>query len=107
MTDLGALSFSQESCEGACFYRASFDLTAVGDTSLDTSEFGKGQLWLNGVALGRIWDVGPQKTLYTPGPWLKVGKNEVVVFDLRGKMGATVRGLDHPVLDGVIAKMSQ
>lgn len=107
MTDLSALSFSKESCEGACFYRTSFDLTAVGDTFLDTSEFGKGQLWLNGAALGRIWDVGPQKTLYAPGPWVKVGKNEVVVFDLRGKVGAAVRGLDHPVLDGADAKVSQ
>jgi beta-galactosidase len=107
MTDLSALSFSKKPCEGACFYRASFDLVAVGDTFLDTSEFTKGQLWLNGVALGRIWDVGPQKTLYTPGPWLRVGQNKVVVFDLRGKMGAVIRGLDHPILDGTIAKVPQ
>jgi beta-galactosidase len=104
MTDLGALAFSKDPCAGACFYRASFSLAAVGDTFLDTSEFGKGELWLNGAALGRIWNVGPQKTLYAPGPWLKAGKNEVVVFDLQGKAGAAVRGLDRPVLDGAIAK---
>ena len=91
----------------ACFYRGSFDLTAVGDTFLDTSEFGKGQLWLNGGALGRTWNVGPLKTLYVPGPWLTAGKNEVVVFDLQGKMGAAVRGLDQPVLDEAIANPSQ
>jgi len=107
MTDMGALAFSKRPCEGACFYRGSFELSAVGDTFLDTSEFGKGQLWLNGAALGRIWNVGPQKTLYAPGLWLTVGKNEVVVFDLQGKMGAVVRGLDKPVLDGAIAKISQ
>jgi beta-galactosidase len=107
MSDVDALAFSKEPCEGACFYRGSFELTAVGDTFLDTSEFGKGQLWLNGAALGRIWNVGPQKTLYAPGPWLKIGKNEVVVFDLRGKMGAVVRGLDKPVLDGATADVSQ
>jgi beta-galactosidase len=107
MSDVDALAFSKEPCEGACFYRGSFELTAVGDTFLDTSEFGKGQLWLNGAALGRIWNVGPQKTLYAPGPWLKIGKNEVVVFDLRGKMGAVVRGLDKPVLDGATGDVSQ
>jgi beta-galactosidase len=107
MTDVGALAFSKKLCEGACFYRASFELTTVGDTFLDTSEFTKGQLWLNGVALGRIWNVGPQKTLYEPGPQLTVGKNEVVVFDLQGKRGAAVRGLDKPILDGAIAKMLQ
>ena len=107
MTDVGALTFSKDPCEGACFYRARFDLTTVGDTFLDTGDFAKGQLWLNGQALGRIWNVGPQKTLYAPGPRLVQGKNEVVVFDLQGKMGAAVRGLEKPVLDGAIANSSQ
>lgn len=107
MTDVGSLAFSKGPCEGACFYRASFDLPAVGDTFLDTSEFVKGQVWLNGRALGRIWNVGPQKALYAPRPWLMTGKNEVVVFDLQGKMGASIRGLDRPVLDGAVVKVSQ
>jgi beta-galactosidase len=99
MTGLNSLKFSAKPCEGACFYRTSFDLAGVGDTFLDTSAFTKGQLWLNGRALGRIWDVGPQKTLDAPAPWLVKGKNEVVVFDTQGKMGAAVSGLDKPVLD--------
>jgi beta-galactosidase len=98
MADVGRLAFSREPCEGACFYRGNFDLDTVGDTFLDTSEFAKGQLWLNGHALGRIWNIGPQKTLYAPGPWLVKGKNDVVVFDAQGKMGAEVRGSDKPVL---------
>jgi len=98
MDHVDSMAFFSKACEGACFYRASFDLSAVGDTFLDTSAFTKGQLWLNGRALGRIWNVGPQKALYAPGPWLVKGRNEVVVFDLRGKMGASVRGLDHPEL---------
>jgi beta-galactosidase len=98
MKETTGLKFSQEPCNGACFYRASFDQSAVGDTFLDTSEFAKGELWLNGHALGRIWNVGPQKTLYAPAPWMAKGSNEVIVFDLQGKMGAAVRGLDKPVL---------
>ncbi len=100
MTAVDKFTYSSKPCEGACFYRGSFDLTAAGDTFLDTSEFTKGELWLNGQALGRIWNAGPQKALYAPGPWLVKGKNEVVVFDLQGKTGRTVRGLDRPALDG-------
>jgi beta-galactosidase len=98
MTAVDQLHYSTEPCEGACFYRGNFDLTTVGDSFLDTSEFTKGELWLNGRALGRIWNIGPQKTLYAPAPWLVKGRNEVVVFDLQGKMGAAVRGLEKPVL---------
>ena len=69
-----------------------------GDTFLDTSHLGKGQMWVNGHALGRFWKIGPQKTLYLPGVWLKQGKNEVVVFDVEGKPGETVEGLAKPEL---------
>jgi beta-galactosidase len=98
------LSFSSEKCSGACFYRASFTVGKPADTFLDTSAFTKGEVWVNGRPLGRIWSVGPQKALYLPGPWLHEGKNEVVVFDLNSEAGRTMQGLDHPVLDGTIKK---
>ena len=101
MTAVDTLHYSTKPCEGACFYRGSFELAGVADTFLDASEFTKGELWLNGQPLGRIWNIGPQKTLYAPSPWLRKGRNEVVVFDLQGKMGAVVRGLEKPVLAGV------
>ena len=103
MNALGALAFSAKACEGPCFYRGSLDVADVGDTFLDTSEFTKGQLWLNGFALGRIWNVGPQKALYAPGPLLVKGLNEVIVFDAQGKAGRRLRGLEKPVLGGVTA----
>lgn len=99
MNDLSRLEFSNRPCSGACFYRASFDLAATGDTFLDTGEFTKGALWLNGHALGRIWNIGPQRTLYTPGPWLIRGKNTVTVFDLQGETGRSLRGVEKPMLD--------
>jgi beta-galactosidase len=99
MSDLTTLKFSRKPCQGACFYRASFNLSATGDTFLDTGEFTKGALWLNGHALGRIWNIGPQRTLYAPGPWLRNGDNDLIVLDLQGQMGRSVRGLDKPILD--------
>jgi beta-galactosidase len=101
MMAVDKLHYSTRSCEGACFYRGNFNLAKVADMFLDTSQFTKGELWLNGHALGRIWNIGLQKTLYSPEPWLLNGRNDVVVFDLQGKMGATVRGLERPVLRAV------
>ena len=83
MADPAKLAFTGTFCAGPCFYRATFRDGAA-DTFLDTSAFGKGEVWLNGRPLGRIWNIGPQKTLYVPGPWLQPGENEFVVFDLNG-----------------------
>jgi len=69
---------------GRGYYRGSFKLSKVGDTFLNFEAFGKGQVWVNGHALGRIWRIGPQQTLYVPGCWLKKGQNEVVVLDIVG-----------------------
>lgn len=54
----------------------------VPDTFPDIRDLGKGAVWINGHPIGRYWNVGPQGTLYVPGPWLHVGKNQIVVFDL-------------------------
>ena len=98
------LSFARTPCEGPCFYRASFPVDTPADTFLDTSAFTKGEVWLNGRALGRVWTIGPQKTLYVPGPWLHSGENEVIVFDLNGQPGRTLLGRDTPILDATPAK---
>jgi len=84
------------------FFRGHFQVNMTGDVFLDVSALGKGALWVNGHAVGRYWNVGPQRTLYVPGPWLRQGENEVVVFDLFGKRGGTVphlSGLTKPLLD--------
>lgn len=96
------LAYSKQPCSGACFYRASFTVTTPRDTFLDTSALTKGEVWLNGRPLGRFWNIGPQKTLYVPAPWLKPGRNEVVVFDLEGKPDQKIAGLDHPMLHSAV-----
>jgi beta-galactosidase len=100
MTETSKLPYTRTACEGACFYRATFSGGTPADTFLDTSAFGKGMVWLNGRALGRVWSIGPQKTLYVPSSWLHAGENEVVVFDLDGNPGRTLVGRDHPILGG-------
>ncbi len=80
-------------------YRATFNLKKTNDTFLNFETFGKGLVYVNGIALGRIWEIGPQQTLYVPGCWLKKGQNEVIVFDVVGPTEAKSEGLDKPLLD--------
>ena len=81
------------------FYRGYFELKKVGDTFLNFEKWGKGQVWVNGHAMGRIWSIGPQQTLYIPGCWLKKGKNEVIVLDIVGPSEPVVWGQTEPELN--------
>ena len=81
------------------YYRGYFNLNKVGDTFLNFETWGKGQVWVNGHAMGRIWSIGPQQTLYVPGCWLKRGRNEVVVLDIVGPREPVVWGQEEPELN--------
>ena len=90
---------SDELIFGRGYYRGYFDLKKVGDTFLNFETWGKGQVWVNGHALGRIWSIGPQQTLYVPGCWLKKGQNEVIVLDIVGPEQAVTWGQAEPELN--------
>jgi beta-galactosidase len=77
------------------FFRGSFELDSTADTYLDMSAFKKGYVWVNGHNLGRYWYVGPQERLYCPAPWLRKGKNEVVVLDLHQQQAAAIKGVTN------------
>ena len=82
-------------------YTGTFKTDSIGDTFLDMSGWGKGLVYVNGHALGRFWEIGPQQTLYLPGCWLKKGKNEVVVYDILGPVDNKLRGLKEPIIDSL------
>ncbi len=84
---------------GRGYYRGYFNLKKVGDTFLNFETWGKGQVYVNGHAMGRIWSIGPQQTLYVPGCWLKKGKNEIIVLDIVGPKEAVVWGQAEPELN--------
>ncbi len=81
------------------YYRGTFNLKKVGDTFLNFETWGKGQVWVNGHAMGRFWSIGPQQTLYIPGCWLKKGENEIIVQDIVGPKETVVWGQDTPELN--------
>ena len=90
---------SDELIFGRGYYRGYFNLSKVGDTFLNFETWGKGQVYVNGHAMGRIWSIGPQQTLYVPGCWLKKGKNEIIVLDVVGPREAVVWGQAEPELN--------
>ena len=70
------------------FFKGTFEVEEACDTFLDTSNFRKGVAFVNGFNLGRYWEVGPQQTLYIPAPLLKIGQNEIMLFETDGLLGA-------------------
>ncbi len=97
---------ARQAMRGPAFYRGSFTVSARqphADTFLDVRDLGKGAVWINGHPIGRYWNIGPQETLYVPGPWLHAGRNQIVVLDLfaRDRM-PHLAGLAAPILNAPV-----
>lgn len=88
---------SSAGAAGPAFHKGTFTLDRVTDTYFDTSALSKGFVWVNGHNLGRTWDIGPQKSLFVPAPWLRQGENEVVIFDYTDLPATSLRGVSEPV----------
>jgi len=68
----------------------------LADSFLATHGLGKGIAWVNGFNLGWYWPtMGPQMTLYVPGPVLQPGDNDILILEVE-KVGSeaeeTVQG---------------
>ncbi|HSW00406.1 MAG TPA: beta-galactosidase [Sedimentisphaerales bacterium] len=96
---LASLRWKPGKAAGPAFWRGTFDVAKPADTFLDVRTWGKGVLWVNGRCMGRFWNIGPTQTMYVPGPWLKSGRNEVIVLDLLGPKEPILAGLEKPILD--------
>ncbi|XP_022334999.2 beta-galactosidase-1-like protein 2 [Crassostrea virginica] len=51
------------------------------DSYLNMKGWTKGFVYINGHNIGRFWNKGPQETLFVPGPFLRQGFNEIVIFE--------------------------
>ncbi|KAG8008208.1 Beta-galactosidase-1-like protein 2 [Nibea albiflora] len=51
------------------------------DTFMKLPGWEKGVVFINGMNLGRYWSIGPQQTLYIPGPFLNSGINQIILFE--------------------------
>jgi len=91
------IDFSKDYIEKTpSFYRFTFNVDEAGDTFLDFAGWGKGCVFVNGFNIGRFWEIGPQKRLYIPAPLLKLGENEIIVFETDGTSCDTIILKDEP-----------
>ena len=83
----------------AGFYRGTLTLTCPpGDADLALPGWTRGFAWINGFNLGRYWHVGPQRALFVPGPVLREGENELLVWELESAPPLTGEGAVSPGL---------
>jgi beta-galactosidase len=64
-------------------FRGAFSAVPGVDTHLRfaNTNMTRGQVWINGFAVGRYWNIGPQETLYIPGDLLKA-ENRIEILAL-------------------------
>lgn len=99
MDDLSHLRFLPEPCSGPCFFHVQMTVDRPTDTYLDTRGLRKGMVWIGHQPLGRVWSIGPQYSLYTPGPWLQPGNNTITYFDLTADQSDHLVTTTEPVFD--------
>ncbi len=87
------------SLETPIIKKGNFNISKIGDTYLDFSNWGKGIAWINGHNLGKYWSIGPQQTLYVPKEWLKEGNNEIIIFEMQKPNINELKGIENPILD--------
>ncbi|XP_071774487.1 beta-galactosidase-1-like protein [Centroberyx gerrardi] len=78
-------ALQNEPSVGPVFYMGTLQPNGLAwDTFLKLNQWTKGQVWINGVNLGRYWPArGPQQTLYVPGPLLSTTRpNNITVLEL-------------------------
>ena len=78
------------------FYAFDFEMKALKDTYLDLSGFGKGLAFVNGVNIGRFWNVGPTLSLYIPHSLLKEGHNRIIIFETEGEYEESINLVNQP-----------
>lgn len=97
LDNIDQVDYSKGYTEGnPAFYKFELDVEEACDTFLEMTGWGKGNVFINGFNLGRFWEIGPQKRLYLPGPLLKIGINEIVIFETEGVHNTSLQLMDEP-----------
>ncbi len=77
-------------------YRYVFMLNEANNTHIDVSAFSKGVVLVNGVNIGRYWNVGPTASLYISKTLLHEGENEIIIFDTEGTYNQEINLVKEP-----------
>lgn len=84
-------------------YKAKLVLNKLEDTFINMQKWKKGIVIVNNFVLGRYWHIGPQQTLYLPAPMMKIGVNEIVIFEEFAPQG-DIMFSKEPILNKDIIK---
>lgn len=98
------IDFSKEWYPGhPAFYAFDFNLEmkALKDTYLDLTDFGKGVAFINGVNIGRFWNVGPTLSLYISHGLLKEGANRIIIFETEGEFKDSIHLVNQPTFKNI------
>ncbi|XP_055071324.1 beta-galactosidase-1-like protein [Misgurnus anguillicaudatus] len=97
-----------EAGDGPMIYSGTLKTSGLAwDTYVKLNGWTKGQVWVNGVNLGRYWpQKGPQQTLYVPGPFLSATQpNNITVLELeRAPSHGRILFMDRPQLNRTVQK---
>lgn len=100
MRDVSGLKWSAPYKVGNApgFFKAELHLDEVRDTYIQPKDWGKGIIMVNGINIGRYWNIGPQYSLYCPAPYLKEGLNEIIIFE-EERPGEVIHFSDHLIME--------
>ncbi|MDO4670874.1 MAG: beta-galactosidase [Aerococcus sp.] len=105
LDNIEAIDFSGEWMENQpAFYRYDFSVNDAKDSYIDLRQFGKGSVFVNGINIGRFWNVGPAQSLYVPGAFLNEGENTIVIFETEGVHSETIQLVEAPLFSEVEGK---
>lgn len=92
------LTFANEKASDLpAFHRGMFEIDTPGDTYLDISGWGMGEVWINNQYMGSYWEEEKQQSIQVPAAVLKKGQNTIVVFEMKNNRQETMLLSDHPV----------
>jgi len=97
LDNVDKVDYSKQGSKYPLFMKGTFKTKSNADCFVDMTGFTKGNVYVNGHNLGRYWDIGPQKTLYLPGVWLRED-NEIVVLELEGCKSPVVNITDEHLI---------
>ncbi|WP_164511967.1 glycoside hydrolase family 35 protein [Lacticaseibacillus daqingensis] len=67
------------------------------ETFINMTKWGRGIVLINGLNLGRFWDIGPYVTLFAPADVFQIGVNQIEVVQLEGRMIQKLQFSEKPV----------
>jgi beta-galactosidase len=104
----GVWKVNDQQLAGPQFFRSSFSLSLVKGQiwRVNPGQLSHGSVWINGHNLGRYPEKNGDIGLYIPEPWLKDGKNELVIYDEEGKTPGHVTVRPEPAAGRVTYQLT-